>query len=76
MQRRSSFALAAFLFASLSFTACSNQNGAGGTVDGTDEDNYQLNQGPDAAPMDSVNVATPEAPPATTTAADSTPVAK
>ncbi|MBS1546036.1 MAG: hypothetical protein JST38_00830 [Bacteroidetes bacterium] len=72
MQRRSSFAMAALLFASLSFTACSNQDGAGGTVDGTDEDNYQLNQGADAPPMDSVNAATPVAP----AAADSTQAAQ
>ncbi len=60
MQCRSSFALAALLFASLSFTACSNQDGAGGTVDGTDEDNYQLNQGADAPPMKGEAAATPD----------------
>ncbi len=57
MQRNTFFALAAILAATLGLAACSNQNGAGGTVDGTDEDNYELNQDHLAPPMDSLKAA-------------------
>ncbi len=46
---------AVFLFlAMFGIAACTNQNGAGGTVDGTDENNYELNHGHLAPAMDSV----------------------
>jgi hypothetical protein len=54
MRCKTSYALAALLLALLSFSACTNQDGAGGTVDGTDENNYELNQDHLAPPMDSV----------------------
>jgi hypothetical protein len=74
MNYRNLFAAAAVVFMVAGMAACSNQDGAGDTVDGTSEDAYELQNNEDllAPPMDSVKaVATDTAAPAAATA-DST----
>lgn len=72
MERKQLLAMTVFVVAALTCAACSNQNGAGGTVDGTDETNYELNQGHLVPPMDSVEAAAVPVAPLDTSAGDST----
>lgn len=57
-------AIAALVFAGVGAIGCTNQDGAGGSSDGTSAEAYELNSEKNLAPsMDSVDTATPEVAP-------------
>ena len=73
MKSRRTYILTALLIAGVGAIGCSNENGAGGTTDGTSAEAYELNSGENIAPsMDSVKTAAPDSAAVQGAAGDST----
>lgn len=72
MKTRHTYILAVFLIAGFGTIGCSNENGAGGTTDGTSAEAYELRSDENIAPsMDSVKAAVPDSAAVDTMAGDS-----